>query len=86
MLQHMDKKVSPKTRTLRVSMALSKREQNLIRKAAKIVGERPTTFMRMAAKQVARTVLSKAGVKIRLDRPISAQVAGMEATEEVDAT
>ena len=82
-----DKKPSPKTRTLRVSMALSKREQNLIRKAAKIVGERPTTFMRMAAKQVARTVLSKAGVKIRLDRPISAQTAslGVE-VEETEAS
>jgi uncharacterized protein (DUF1778 family) len=74
MLHHMDKKVSPKTRTLRVSMALSKREQNLIKRAAKVVGERPTTFMRMAAKQVARSVLARAGVKIRLDRPISAQV------------
>ena len=78
----MDKKVSPKTRTLRVSMALSKREQNLIKRAAKVVGERPTTFMRMAAKQVARSVLARAGVKIRLDRPISSQGAPVEAVEE----
>ncbi len=81
MLPLMDKKVSPKTRTLRVSMALSKREQNLIRKAAKIVGEKPTTFMRMEAKKSARRVLASAGVKIRLDRPISSQVATGEAIE-----
>lgn len=88
MLRLMDtKKPSKKTRTLRISMALSIRERSLIKKAAKIVGEAPTTFMRGAAKKQARHILTRAGVRVRLDRPISAQEVAVEPSEdEADAT
>lgn len=77
----MDKKERKHVRSKRVSMALSNREWNLMRKAARIVGDAPTAFMRDSAKRVARQVLARAGVKIRLDRPILGQEATVEGQE-----